>query len=184
MVNRVKLGTLMQEKGEPVRKFAGRICSLATVSEYNVQCTTCEVSIPYTEPVILDQIIAGLADLEIQKDVLSHPDAANMNLEKLLKFVEGKESGQASQGLMSGNLVGEVERKLKCRFCDNLHLRGKQYCKAAGKKCEKCGKIGHFGKVCRSKPATADDKTVKADEVKESNQQANAAWGYQDGNWQ
>ena len=110
MVNRVKLATLRQYKGEPVRKFAGRIRSLATVSEYNVQCFTCEVSIPYTEPVILDQVIAGLADLEIQKDVLSHPDAANMNLEKLLKFVEGKESGQASQGLMSGNLVGEVER--------------------------------------------------------------------------
>ena len=62
-------------------------------------------------------------------------------------------------------------------------MRGKQHCKAAGKKCEKCGKIGHFGKVCRSNPATADDKTVKADEVKETNQQANAAWGYQDGNW-
>ena len=44
----------------------------------------------------MDTVIAGLADVEIQRDVLSHPEAASMDLEKLLKFVEGKESGQAS----------------------------------------------------------------------------------------
>ena len=44
----------------------------------------------------------GLADSEIQKDVLSHAEADEMDLEKLLKFIEGKESGLASQGLMSG----------------------------------------------------------------------------------
>ena len=65
MVNRVKLGTLRQDKGEPVRKFAGRVRSLATVSEYKVSCKTCQVSIPYTEPVIMDQVIAGLADLQL-----------------------------------------------------------------------------------------------------------------------
>ena len=184
MVNRVKLGTLKQDKGEPVRKFAGRCRSLATVSEYSVQCSTCQVPISYTEPVILDQVIAGLAEVEIQKDVLSHPDAANMNLEQLLKFVEGKESGQASQGLMSGNLVGGVERKLKCGYCGSLHVRGKQHCKAADQKCEKCGKVGHFGKCCRSKGA-AGDKALKEHkvEVKETHQEANSTWGYQDGNW-
>ena len=144
MVNRVKLGTL--DKGEPVRKFAGRVSSLATFSEYQVICNTCQVPIPYTEPVIMDQVIAGLADQEIKKDVLSHPEAATMVLEKLLKFVEGKESGQASQELMSGNTVSEVDRKLKCGFCDGHHVRGKQHCKSAGKKCANCGKIGHFSK--------------------------------------
>ena len=32
-VNRVKLGTIRQDKGEPVRKFAGRVRSLAAVSD-------------------------------------------------------------------------------------------------------------------------------------------------------
>jgi hypothetical protein len=158
MVNRVKLGTLRQDKGEPVRKFAGRVRSLASVSEYKVSCTTCQVPIAYTEPVIMDQVIAGVADLEIQKDVLSHPEAATMTLEKLLTFVEGKESGQASQGLMSGNSVNDVGKKSKCGFCDGHHVRGKQHCVAAGKKCENCGKIGHFSKVCRSKPTIPDGK--------------------------
>ena len=104
-VNRVKLGTMKQDKGEPVRKFAGRVMSLDNVSEYSVACSKCQQSVPYTEAVITDQVIAGLAEGEIQKDVLSHPEAATMNLEKRLQFVEGKESGQASQGLMSGNMV-------------------------------------------------------------------------------
>ena len=54
LVNRVKLGTLKQDKGEPVRKFAGRIRSLATVSEYSLTCSTCKVLVPYTDPVIMD----------------------------------------------------------------------------------------------------------------------------------
>ena len=198
-VNRVKLGTLKQDKGEPVRKFAGRVRSLATVSEYAVNCQKCQVSVPYTEAVITDQVITGLACSSIQRDVLSHPDAATMNLEKLLQFVEGKESGQASQGLMSGNMVGEVTKPLKCKFCGSVHNRGKQFCKAAGQKCEKCGKVGHFSKVCMSSSNREHRSTPQAEakEVKQNkqegpvrqaqpgavHQQVEAAWGYQDGNW-
>ena len=55
-VNRVKLGTLRQDKGEPVRKFAGRIRSLAAVNGYTVKCTKvdCGQDVPYTEAVIID----------------------------------------------------------------------------------------------------------------------------------
>ena len=102
-VHRVKLNTLKQDKGEPVRKFAGRIRSLAGVSDYSVKCTKCDTAVPYTDSVIMDQVIAGLAELDIQRDVLSHPDAKHLTLEKLLIFIEGKESGQASLGLVSGN---------------------------------------------------------------------------------
>ena len=48
-VNRVKLNTLRQDKGEPVRKFAGRIRSLATVSDYSVDCTQCKLPVTYTD---------------------------------------------------------------------------------------------------------------------------------------
>ena len=34
-VNRVKLSTMKQDRGEPVRKFAGRVRSLAAVSSYS-----------------------------------------------------------------------------------------------------------------------------------------------------
>ena len=87
--------------------------------------------------------------------------------------------------------MNEVDRKLKCKFCGGHHVRGKQHCKAAGEVCKNCGKVGHFSKVCNSKPANPNhnqDRRVKKNEandvkqgeVKQSKQEANAAW---DGNW-
>ena len=55
-VNRVKLGTLRQDKGEPIRKFAGRVRSLATVSEYMVQCKGCKKDVSYSEEVIMARL--------------------------------------------------------------------------------------------------------------------------------
>ena len=145
-VNRVKLGTLKQDKGEPVRKFAGRVRSLAVVSEYKVKCKGCSKDVSYGEEVIVDQVIRGLANPEIQKDVLSLSEADNLSLDKLLIFVEGKESGQARQGLLAGGALGTgnvVNPDKKCGFCGDFHKRGKKFCKAADHKCD-CGKIGHF----------------------------------------
>ena len=62
---------------------------------------------------------------------------------------------------MSGNLVGEI-KPMKCRFCGSTHTRGKKFCKAAGTKCDKCGKVGHFAKVCRS--GQSQESTVKVSE--------------------
>ena len=89
-VNRVKVGTLRQNKGKPVRKFFGRVRSLAAESEYAVKCKGCNKDVNNSEEVIMDQVIRGLSNSEIQKDVLSQLDADNLTLEKLLTFVEGK----------------------------------------------------------------------------------------------
>ena len=162
VVNRVKLRTMKQDRGEPVRKFAGRVRSLAAVSSYSVKCSkeSCGQDVSYTEAVIMDQIITGLADTEIQKDVLSHTDSDTMTLETLLKFIEGKESGLASQGLLSGGggvsavRPGQGQGKRNCRFCGEKHPWGKEHCKAADVTCQACGKTGHFIKVCRSSKKT------------------------------
>ena len=189
-VNRVKLGTLKQDKGEPIRKFAGRVKSLAAVSEYLVKCKGCKKDVSYSEEVIMDQVIRGLAMSDIQKDVLSHMDADTLTLDKLLTFVEGKESGQASQGLLSGGAAGSGNAVIpdqKCGFCGESHKRGKQFCKAGDHKCD-CGRTGHFPKMCRSKgkPFKSDEKDAhEKKETKKANtaQQVEAAWGYPDSNW-
>ena len=187
-VNRVKLSTLKQDKGEPVRKFAGRVRSLAAVNGYSVKCTNAECGrdVSYTEAVIMDQIIAGLADTEIQKDVLSHTEADTWGLEKLLKYVEGKESGLASQGLMSGSgggvgIVnpgqhrcqgagsrGQGQGQSRCRSCGDKHPRGSGKCKASGATCDYCGKTGHLSKVCYSKKSQAQGKTPQDAEVSDN----------------
>ena len=186
-VNRVKLGTLRQDKGEPVRKFVGRVRSLAVVSDYKVQCKGCKSDVFYSEEVIIDQVIRGLANAEIQRDVLSHLDADKLTLDKLLTFIEGKESGEASQGLLANSTVGVSNAVIpdkKCSYCGDSHKRGKKFCKAANFKCD-CGKIGHFAKVCRSKGKTLkngpnESECSAQDDKKE---QVEAAWGVPDGHW-
>ena len=49
-----------------------------------------------------------------------------------------------------GKSQGKSTGKL-CSSCGYKHKYGE--CKAKGEKCKKCGKIGHFAKVCRSKSA-------------------------------
>ena len=39
----------------------------------------------------------------------------------------------------------------KCSCCDTTHAP--RACPAYGKACNKCGKSGHFARVCRSKPS-------------------------------
>ena len=176
-VNRVKLSQMKQDPREPIRKFSGRVRSLASVSGYSVKCSKegCNTNVSYTEPVIMDQVITGLADSEIQRDVLSHVDGDNMDLEALVRFIEGKESALASQGLMSGSgsvSATKVAHKSgpgqkKCSWCGDFHPRGREHCKAADQTCEACGKSGHFKKVCRSKDKTpgASSQSVTPDNV-------------------
>ena len=178
-VNRVKVNTLKQDKGEPARKFAGRIRSLATVSDYSVKCSKCQNEVPYTDEIIMDQVIAGLADPEIQRDVLSHPNAKDLTLETLLIFIEGKESGHTSLNLMAGGRLSaaavEPKRK-KCRFCGDTHILGRKHCKAAGQTCEKCGKEGHYAKVCKSGRRPTEEKNPSEDNPKVGIVAAEANW--------
>ena len=110
-VNRMKLGSMKQGHGEPVRKFAGRVRSLATVCEYTVKCTREDCNlITYAEEAIVDQVIRGLANTEIQKDVLG---SEKTNLEKLLIFVEGKESGHECGGKGHTKRAGPSRKQKK-----------------------------------------------------------------------
>ena len=176
-VNRVNLGTLKQDPGEPVRKFAGRVRSLATVCEFTIRCTgaACE-PVSYMEEVIIDQVMRGLANSEIQKDVLG---LDRMGLEKLLLHVEGKESGHASQGLLSGagggsgggtgatggaRVVNQERRRdrqqkvpqKKCTNCTNPRCKGGDRCGAREKECYTCRKKGHVSSRCPKKASAVE----------------------------
>ena len=78
-VNRAKLHSLKQGKEEPVREFVGRVHSLASTCGYNLSRTGCKMTCSYVDEVIMDQIISRLADLRIQKGILSKPDETDLN---------------------------------------------------------------------------------------------------------
>ena len=46
-----------------------------------------------------------------------------------------------------------------CKYCGSSHKHGK--CPANGKTCQKCSKVGHFAKVCKSKEKGKADHSDK-----------------------
>ena len=192
MVARVKLSSLTQDKGEGVRRFAGRVRELAVTGSYNVGCPSCKQDVDFTTEMVKCQVVTGLAMNSHQKDVLAHPEGNTMTLDKLLIFIEGKEQAERSQGLLAGSGFEakkvEVENKFEkkkvfnCKWCGDKHQPGKVNCKAAEKKCESCGIQGHFKKVCRQKQDKGDrqtmDKPVKVveDNTRQQDSAVEAHW--------
>ena len=93
-VSRVNLFNMKQPPGVDVRTYAASLRGQANVCDFNVtvHCDRCDVDISknYGDTMIRDQVCRGLADVEIQKQVLGEAD---MELEPLLDFIANKERG-------------------------------------------------------------------------------------------
>lgn len=67
-------------------------------------------------------------------------------------------SGQAKRGRWQGgnDRQHKDNQRNDIKPCGNCGIRAHRYnsCPAEGKKCNSCGKVGHFAKVCKQKSAT------------------------------
>ena len=112
-VMRKNLQELKQDQGEAVRKFTGRVRTLAKVCGFVKTCGCgCDKTVDFTEETIKDRVIAGLYSSEIQKDILSMENCEELSLEKILKITEGKEAGEIDASSISSNRVNRVKSKL------------------------------------------------------------------------
>ena len=95
MVARAALHNMRQDRDEAIRSFGARIKGQAGICNYVTQCPSCAADINYTDAILRDVLSRGIADQEIQLDVLGDQNQ-DMTLEEVLKFVEAKESGKRS----------------------------------------------------------------------------------------
>ena len=109
-MKRDNLHDLKHQRGEPGRRYAGRLKALAAVCEYSVTCESCKTQTSYTFLMVKYQLVAGLASDEIKKMVLSHKNINNLALDEVIAYVEGEEDGAASPGLLSSGTVNEVSK--------------------------------------------------------------------------
>ena len=64
---------MLQERDESFRAFAARVCDKAETCAYIIKCTYLR-EVDFTDLIIRDVLIAGIADLDIRREVLGcHP---------------------------------------------------------------------------------------------------------------
>ena len=180
MVARVALHDMRQDNDETIRSFGARIRGQANVCQYNTACPSCSTTVDFTDCILRDVLARGIADNEIQLDLLG--DAKQeMTLEEMLKFIESKESGKHSASRLHDYSKGpqtaaassynrlrrqahkdrpappDGEHKL-CSYCGKkghglkspTSIRRSE-CPAFNHTCKHCNRLHHFEAVCRSK---------------------------------
>ena len=87
---------MMQGPDQPVQTYVASLKATARTCGYRMQCTdaNCNKVVDYTDSMVLQQMIRGLADDEIQRKLLAKTE---MTLGDAEKFVMAEESGKGSQ---------------------------------------------------------------------------------------
>ena len=67
---RVALSRMVQDRGEPIRSFAAQLRGQAEVCMFTKKCSGCDVVNNQGEERVADQLCVGLADPDIQEDLL------------------------------------------------------------------------------------------------------------------
>ena len=104
MVARVRLQHMRQDRDEPVRAFAARLKGQAGECNFVKTCTNTAgaADIDYSDDMIRDALLRGIADDEIRLEILGHSNQ-KLTLEETLQLIEAKESGKRSAGhLLTG----------------------------------------------------------------------------------
>lgn len=170
MVARVTLHNMRQDRDETVRSFGARLRGQADICKFVIPCPGCDAVVSYTEAIMRDVLCRGLADPEIQMDLLGDKNQ-EMTLEDVFQFVEAKEAGKRSasrlldshsiEAASSYKKAKQIPSKVDTEPCSYCNKRGhgkhstarirRTQCPAYGHQCEQCKRDHHFEAVCRSK---------------------------------
>ena len=176
LVNRIKLAGMVQGGDETVTSFETRLKPIARTGKFKEKCHNCAEEVDFTEQMVLDHLIRGLADEAIQTKVLAMNEE-DISLPKVVKFIESEElakwslSDTKAIGPVSGlssykkTLKSASNGKLKlCRKCgENAWPHTAQSpCPGIDHTCEYCDNKGHMVKVCKKKKR---DKKKKEDDA-------------------
>ena len=156
LVARVDLHNLTQDRDEAVRAFAARLRGKSKVCEFtkSKKCTCGEdVQVDYADDIIRDTLIRGLADVDIQLDILGQCNQ-KLTLEETIALAESKESGKRSASILtthpavSANATSAVSANATSAYRKNTNQNhvskaNMNFNDNQPKKCNHCGQKFH-----------------------------------------
>ena len=146
IISRVNLRNMCQDHNEDVRHFAARLKGKAALCNYVVKCRACDEDISYADEEVRDQLCTGLADPEIQKEVLARRQQ-NSSTEDLITFIEDREAGKRSQSSLTTNATISKISQYKRNKNKNLEDAGSEKSSfsssSSSSLCSYCGGKGH-----------------------------------------
>ena len=102
-VRRARLRAMTQEHGQLFREYFANVRAVANTCEYLVKCPhpCCANLAPvdYTTNVVKEVLIAGIADVDIHKEVLGHSELDIKSDKDIVKLVEEKEIAKNACGI-------------------------------------------------------------------------------------
>ena len=188
MVVRVHLHSMQQDHDGTVRSFGARLSGQASVCKFGSECSSCKKGVDYTNSILRDILTRGIADADIQLDVLSAKNQ-DMSLDEAFKFIEAKEVGKRSASRLLDSHRAEAARSMYCThqkaslaprpdeccgYCGTVgHGRNappsvrKKACPAFQHSCKHCGRCTHFDDLCLSedRPRCLPAHNTKTDQV-------------------
>ena len=184
LVSRMALQNFQQEPDEQIRNFLSRLQGQAELCKYTEKCATCDTETRFTQQMVRDNLVRGLYDQDIQREILGLEDQTK-DLEQLVKLVEAKEAGRRTQASLryganaaamsqhKANKRSDPPRPIKCTYCGetghgkndgpgraSMSIR-QEKCSAFQHVCKYCNRKGHFDRLCRKK----DSHTQKKDNL-------------------
>lgn len=91
-VRRADLLQMRQAHGENIRSFYSKIKGKAATCNYSIKCHCNPPStVDFTDIIIRDVVVAGLADVDIRKEVLGWTELDNAPITDAIAFIESKE---------------------------------------------------------------------------------------------
>ena len=159
---RQKFLRLLQQDGESISSWESRIRNQSAQCEYE----------SFEDEFMRDQFIAGLISERLRVKLIGkghrHKDGerAKVSLREVVEVAKAFETTTVTNQLMkTARETQEYEQvnysnystrqkqisRDPCYWCNSKHKQPRQkFCPAYSKRCNKCGTLGHFARVCRS----------------------------------